>query len=77
MAAEPKTVTLIDPNGDKVKVATPADITNLVYGQGYRIEGKLSPTEAAELLADKGPVANDLPLSATAAPSNTVTETKK
>ena len=57
MAAEPKTVTLIDPNGQKVNVSHPADITNLVYGAGYKVDGKITPDEAAALLAEKGPAA--------------------
>lgn len=60
MAAQPKTVTLLDPNGQKVVVSSPADITNLVYGAGYKVEGKLTPDEAAALLAEQGPVADQL-----------------
>lgn len=54
MSAEPKTVTLIDPQGNKCIASHPADIVNLVYGSGYKVEGKQTPEEAAALLAEKG-----------------------
>lgn len=71
--AEAKTVTLIDPNGQKVQVSHPADITNLVFGAGYKIEGKQTPDEAAKYLAEKGPVADQLQLTA----DTVVTQVKK
>jgi hypothetical protein len=49
--AGPKTVTLVDKNGGECKVSTPLDITNLVYGAGYKVKGK-SVDEAYAYLAD-------------------------
>lgn len=55
--AEPKTVTLVDKNGNEVNVSHPADVTNLVYGAGYSVKGKMTPDEASAFLIEKGPVA--------------------
>lgn len=42
----PKTVTLIDPNGGEYTASHPIDVTNLVYGAGYKVKGQKTPEEA-------------------------------
>lgn len=51
-AGDPRTVTLVDRNGGEVNVSSPAEVTNLVYGQGYRIKGNKSVDEAAAHLGE-------------------------
>lgn len=58
--AQVKTVTLVDPQGNECNVSTPADITNLVFGAGYKVKGNLTPDQAAAQLAESGPVAEQL-----------------
>ena len=56
--AEPKTVVLVDPNGVEFHATHPAEITNLVYGAGYKLKDKnLTPDKASALLAEKGAAA--------------------
>ncbi len=60
MASAPKTVTLLDKEKNEVVVSTPADITNLVYGSGYKVKGNMTPEEASALLLSEGAAAEDL-----------------
>jgi hypothetical protein len=46
------TVTLVDKEGNETTASNPATINSLVYGQGYRIVGDQTVTEAAQQLAD-------------------------
>jgi hypothetical protein len=55
-----KTVTLVDPSGNEFNASHPADITNLVYGAGYKVKGNMTPDEAAQFLLERGPVAEFL-----------------
>lgn len=48
----PKLVTLVDPKGVEVQVSEPADINNLVFGQGYKVKGKQTPEDALGVLAE-------------------------
>jgi hypothetical protein len=58
---EPKRVMLVDPDGNEYPASTPADISTLVYGSGYRIKEKgLTVDAATQLLAEKGPAAEFL-----------------
>lgn len=56
--ATPKTVTLIDPNGGKVNVSHPADVTNLVFGSGYKVDGSKTPDQAIAYLAGPDVIAD-------------------
>lgn len=57
----PKRVTLVDPDGNEFRASTPADISSLVYGSGYKIKDKgLTVEEAKVLLAEEGPAAEFL-----------------
>lgn len=58
--AAPKTVTLVDRNGGESKASSPADVVNLVYGQGYKVKGFKTPEEAAEFLLEQGTAADSL-----------------
>lgn len=59
--AKPQTVELVDPAGNKCHASHPADITNLVYGRGYRFVDKdMNPDKAAAFLAEKGPAAEQI-----------------
>lgn len=51
--ATPKTVTLTDPAGNDVLVSHPADVNNLVYGQGYKVKGSQTPDQAIASLIEK------------------------
>lgn len=69
--ADPKTVVLVDQNGNDFNASHPAEITNLVFGAGYRFKEKgMTAEKAAALLAEKGPAAE-----AIAAQTPTVTPT--
>lgn len=68
MAAGPKTVTLVDRDGNECNVSTPADINSLVYGAGYKVKGSKTPDEAIASLAEQAAPVN--------APQSTGTATK-
>ena len=51
----PKTVTLVDPNGGEYNASHPTDVTNLVYGAGYKVKGGKSPEEAIASLTANVP----------------------
>ena len=51
----PKTVTLTDPNGLDCNVSSPVEITNLVYGAGYKVKGGKSPEDAIASLSANVP----------------------
>jgi hypothetical protein len=70
MAAAPKTVTLVDRQGGECNVSSPADVVNLVFGQGYKVKGNQTPDEAAAFLLEQGSAAEAL------AQVNTVTSDK-
>lgn len=53
-------VELTDPNGQKFYASTPAEVSNLVFGSGYKVAGKRTVDEAIAQLAEKGPVAAEL-----------------
>lgn len=53
----PKTITLVDPNGGECLVSHPAEVTNLVYGAGYKVKGGKTPEEAIAALAEKNEAA--------------------
>jgi hypothetical protein len=70
---EPKRVMLVDPSGNEFPASTPAEVSNLVYGSGYRIKEKgLTVDDAAALLAEKGAAAEFL--EAPAAPATTASK---
>jgi hypothetical protein len=51
----PKTVTLLDKDGNKYESSSPAEINNLVYGQGYVPADSKSPlAEQVAALLDSG-----------------------
>ena len=52
-------VELTDPNGNKFLASTPAEVSNLVYGSGYKVKSG-TVEEAMAKLAEKGPVAEAL-----------------
>jgi hypothetical protein len=47
----PKTVTLTDPNGLDCNVSSPVEVTNLVYGAGYKVKGHKTAEDAIAALA--------------------------
>jgi hypothetical protein len=76
--AGPKTVTLVDKDGGECNVSSPADITNLVYGQGYKVKGNKSVDEAyAALMPDTKEEKAEAKAKADSAPANTSTTTSK
>lgn len=53
--AEPKTVTLLDKEGNEFHASHPGEVSTLVFGHGYRLKNKgQSVDEAMTLLAEKG-----------------------
>jgi len=54
----PKTVTLTDPNGRDCLVSHPAEVTNLVYGAGYKVKGGKTAEQAIESLSANAPAAD-------------------
>jgi hypothetical protein len=54
-------VKLHDPNGVEFYASTPAEVSNLVFGAGYKVADKgLSVDAAMAKLAESGPVADQL-----------------
>lgn len=49
---ERSVVRLIDKEGNETTASNPATVNSLVYGQGYRIVGDQTVTEAAQQLAE-------------------------
>jgi hypothetical protein len=58
--ATDKRVELTDPYGQKFRASTPAEVSNLVYGAGYKVPKGMTVDEAIAQLAEEGPVAEQL-----------------
>jgi hypothetical protein len=57
-SSSPKTVSLVDRDGNTYQSSSPAEINNLVYGQGYRPSDSKTPLAeqvAALIAADPTP----------------------
>lgn len=75
MSTGPKTVTLTDPDGNDVLVSQPSDITNLVYGLGYKVKGNQTADQAYAALAVNPPV--EVAVVVPEVPSAPVADSKK